>query len=213
MAPLQNLILVLVLSASMSFSALAQETSTPSPSTEGALFDGSQNFIEIYGFWGHTSAKVNRDSAEDPTLNEYGLGYTLGLPVFSLFMLGLGGEYRYLGQTSDVDQDLGNMGGQRWTPVFLSLGIPISTFFFKIDYFFTGEYRLDKPTYDQSHIVYGDPHGYRFSAYLYQIYGFALGLNYESIQFKSRLKLNSGVTQLSQPIKTQQIGAFASYLF
>ena len=205
---------ILVLAAlffSIAPSAFAQETSDAGGGGSSSIGFAANTYFDIYGYFGSGSSLVET-SANNPSLNQYGIGMTWALNTGG-FLSGFGMEYRYIDHASDFKPEDGSYKGERFIPVFLTIGFVTSPFVVKLDYEFVGDYILKNPTVSGAQVIYRNPGGYRLSI-MYELWPNTLfGLSYEDVRYRDRLDTANGQIGLTKGFKLSNVAAVIGYAF
>ena len=143
-----------------------------------------------------------------------GIGFTIGSRVGSLFIVGFTTDYRWLSQTSSVDDTHPNFTGKRFVPIAPLIGLKLSDYLFKIDYQTLGNFEVSKSVPEGGRLKLSDPVGFRFSALFDRLFNkYPWGVYYESTTYNKKVESNVGEVTLTSKFSTWQIGATIAVIF
>ncbi len=143
-----------------------------------------------------------------------GIGFSIGSRVGSLFVLGLTSDYRWLSQTSSVDDSHPNFTGQRFVPIAPFIALKLDNYFFKIDYQTLGNFEVSKSLPEGGSLKLTDPVGFRFSALFDQLFKkYPWGIYYESTRFNKKVLSDIGEVTLASKFNTWQLGLTIAVIF
>lgn len=138
----------------------------------------------VNGFGGYSSSTVP-NGYSSPTLNQFGLGAAAGFG-FRGFMLGAATDYRWISQTSDLANGVGNRRGARWNVVSPALFIFFKKFFIQLEAQLLGEYKLTNLTPEGAAVIFKRPIGAKVAFGIPLSHRFYLGAFVESVLFRSQ---------------------------
>ena len=182
------------------------------PALAQAGLDPDSFYTDASGFLGSTNAGgLQLNSA--PTLIQMGIGISAGYFVSGSVFLGVCSDFRYVGQYSDVDPQVGNFRATRWNPISPMVGARIGKVIFKGDVQFLGSYILLNQDSGGAAISYTSPFGVRVVG-LYPVYAHLMaGLLFESVSFGTIDSSQTGSQSLSNKLKVGQLGITIAYAF
>ncbi len=170
-------------------------------------------YMDVFVFTGY--AEFSHPNMSEAVAGAYsGVGGTIGVKLYGGIFGGITVDYRYMGQTTTVDNNHLNLSASRFVPFAPTLGFKYDRFLFKLDYQFAGSLDIKKALTDGSELRLNHPEGLRLIFIFDKWFGFApVGVYYESVRFKEQSLSLSGVSQLSRTFDTWQIGGLINVLF
>lgn len=209
---------LIILSFTLPSRAVKLPSSAPSASSGSELSElnlGIERslYMDIFLFSGYT--EFSHPNMSEAVAGAYtGVGGTIGVKLFGGFFGGITVDYRYMGQTTTVDNNHLNLSSTRFNPFAPTLGIKYDRYLVKLDYQFAGSLDIKKSLSDGSELEFNHPEGFRLIFVFDKWFGFApVGIYYENIRFKEQSLSQSGVSQLSRTFDTWQFGGLINVLF
>lgn len=212
-----NKLFILILQFVLSFGGFAKaETSLSSSISElSELSLGIERslYFDTYFFSGFTMLEHANlvDKVQGAT---NGVGFSIGANIESLFILGLTTDYRWLSQSSEVDDTHPNFTGKRFVPLAPFVALSLDEYVFKLEYQTLGNLEVSKSVPEGGSLIFSDPMGFRFSAFFdHFLEKYPWGIYYESTAYKKKVLSDIGETTLTSKFSTWQIGAMISVVF
>ncbi len=163
---------------------------------------------------GFVSDSTTSDLAveDKPSLFQHSIGASFGLRLTKNIFAGVTTDFRWINQTSDVKEGIGNRSGSRFNYASLLLGLDVSPIIFKLDIQFVGDYIYKKRTVYGEEVKYTAHNGVRLSA-LYKIWGrMHGGVWFETMLFSKEEIGEAPARELDPKRELETIGLMISYV-
>ncbi len=170
-------------------------------------------YMDIFLFTGYV--EFSHPNMNEAVTGAYtGVGGTIGVKLWGGLFGGTTVDYRYMGQTTTVDNNHLNLSSTRFVPFAPTLGYKYDRYLVKLDYQFAGSLDIKKSLTDGSELKFNHPEGIRLMFIFDKWFGIApVGLYYESVRFKEQSLSQTGVSQLGRTFDTWQFGGLINVLF
>ncbi len=143
-----------------------------------------------------------------------GIGFSIGTRLGSMYLVGVTTDYRWLSQTSSVDDSHPNFTGKRFLPIAPFLGLKLDSYLFKFDYQTLGNFEVSKSVPEGGTIKFTNPIGFRFSALFDRLFDkYPWGIYYENTTYKKKGLSDVGEVVLTSKFNTWQLGATIVVIF
>ncbi|OQW53502.1 MAG: hypothetical protein A4S09_07865 [Proteobacteria bacterium SG_bin7] len=207
--------LIFISSCAHAIKLPSSSTSTSGDSELSELNLGIERslYMDLFLFTGY--AEFSHPNMSHSVAGSYsGIGGSIGTKIGWGFFGGITFDYRYMGQTSTVDNNHLNLSSTRFMPFAPMLGYRQEKYILKLDYQIAGNLEVSKSLSDGSTLKLNHPEGFRLIFIFDKWFGFApIGLYYENVRFKEQSLSQSGITTLSRTFDTWQFGGLINVLF
>jgi len=171
---------------------------------------------------GYTSVSL-LGSSENVVLLSRGIGGTLAYEIGDggFLSVGLSTDYRSFIQHSDLNQNIGNLRGQRWNFAAPTVVIDFHVFLIKLEYQTSGDYALTNTAVDGAEVSYSKLNGFRTTAIVPTKYWLGnkfldrelhLGLQFEYLSFQNKKDSIHGETILERNLNMWQVGLWVMFV-
>lgn len=183
------------------------------PSAQALELAGRNLYVDGVGYWGYSRPTVV-SGIEKPTVLHWGAGFTGALWLLEdRLFAGITSDFRYAGQYSTVNSQVGNIRGTRWNWASPTFGTKLGDIVLKADIQFLGPYFLLNAGGAGDEVSYKKPLGFRVVG-LYPVReAIHVGAHFERVSFGSQSSSAFGDRDLSSKFNLWQAGVTAGYLF